>query len=68
MGEYNHHNTAMQTARSVIDELVPDHGYEHTLKDFNDAPSTEHGDILHVLKLSKKRIQQELSEASSLRH
>ena len=63
-GEYNHHNTAMQTARFVIDELVPDHGFSHTLMDFNNAPSTGHRDILHVLELTKKRIKRELSESS----
>jgi hypothetical protein len=58
LGEYNHHNTAIQTARFVIDELIPNHGFAHTLMDYNNAPSTRHGDILHVLELSNKRIQQ----------
>jgi len=61
-GEYNHHNTPLQTARFVIDELVPDHGYTHTLMDYNNAPSTSHADILHVLQLVKQRIRSELSE------
>lgn len=64
-GEYNHHNTAIQTARFVIDEIIPNHGFAHTLMDFNNAPPTKHGDILHVLELSKKRIEQELLESSS---
>lgn len=66
-GEYNHHNTAIQTARFVIDELIPDHKFAHTLMDYNNAPSTRHGDILHVLELSKKRIKQELLESSTSR-
>jgi len=61
-GEYNHHNTALQTARFVIDELVPDHGFAHTLMDFNNASSTTHADILRVLQLVKQRIRSELSE------
>ncbi|UCF06032.1 MAG: hypothetical protein JSV33_03095 [bacterium] len=59
-GEYNHHNTAMQTVRFVIDEIIPDHGFAHTLMDYNNAPSTRHEDILRILELSKKRIKQEL--------
>lgn len=65
--EYNHHNTAIQTARFVIDELISDHGFTHTLMDFNNAPPTRHGDILHVLELSKKRIKKELLESSTSR-
>lgn len=66
-GEYNHHNTALQTTRFVIDELVPDHGYEHTLMDFNNSPSTTHPDILHVLELATQRIRTELSEDAATR-
>lgn len=60
MGEYNHHNTAMQTVRFVIDDLIPDHEFEHTLMDYNNAPSTKHADILHVVKIAQKRITQEI--------
>ncbi|HVP37190.1 MAG TPA: hypothetical protein VMT04_09370 [Terriglobales bacterium] len=66
-GEYNHHNTAIQTTRFIIDEFIPNHGFEHTLMDFNNATSTRHGDILHVLELSKKRIKQELLKSSTSR-
>lgn len=60
MGEYNHHNTAMQALRFAIDELIPDHGFEHTLMDFNNAPSTTHHDILLVIDKAKKSIEEEL--------
>ncbi len=56
-GEYNHHNTAVQTVRFVIDELVPGHEFAHTLMDYNNAPSTRHGDVLHCLALAKERIK-----------
>ena len=59
-GEFNHHKTALQTVRFIIDEIIPDHEFEHTLMDYNNAPSTTHSDILHVLELSKKRLKQEL--------
>ena len=59
-GEYNHHNTAIQTARFVIDDLIPDHGFMHTLMDYNNAPSTAHKDILKVLDLAIGRINQEI--------
>jgi hypothetical protein len=62
MGEYNHHNTAMQTVRFAIDSLIPGHGFEHTLMDFNNSPSTKHGDVIHVLRISEERIERELEE------
>jgi hypothetical protein len=62
MGEYNHHNTAMQTIRFVIDDLIPDHGFEHTLMDYNNLPSTEHKDILSVLTIAKERIIKEIKK------
>jgi hypothetical protein len=63
-GEYNHHNTAVQTTRFVIDEIIPDHEFAHTLMDYNNASTTSYEDILHVLELSKQRIRQELSEST----
>ncbi len=63
MGEYNHHNTAMQTARFVIDDLVPNHGFAHPLMDFNNAPTTRHSDILHILSVAKKKIERDLDHA-----
>lgn len=60
MGEYNHHNTAMQTVRFVIEDLDPDSYFEHALMDYNNAPSTNHADILRVLAIAKKRIKEEL--------
>jgi hypothetical protein len=59
-GEYNHHNTAMQSVRFVIDEKVPGHEYAHTLMNYNNEPSTTHEDIMAVLETAKQRIQEEL--------
>lgn len=58
--EYNHHNTAIQTVRFVIDDWQPDHKYSHTLMDFNNANSTSHHDILKVIEEAKNRIKKEL--------
>ena len=63
-GEYNHHNTAMQTVRTVIDDMIPDNEFEHTLMDYNNASTTKHVDILRVLEVSKRRIKQELWPSS----
>jgi hypothetical protein len=60
MGEYNHHNTAMQTVRFVIDDLVPNHGFAHTLMDYNNAQTTTHRDIMNVLALAEDRINEEM--------
>jgi hypothetical protein len=62
MKEYNHRNAAIQTVRFIIDHLIPNHGYVHTLKDYNNSPSTTHKDILKVLGLAKERIKKELLE------
>jgi hypothetical protein len=60
MKEYNHRNTAIQTIRFVIDDLIPNHKYAHTLKDYNNSQSTTHKDILKVLMLAKERIKKEM--------
>lgn len=62
MGEYNHHNTAMQTVRFVIDDLIAGHEFEHTLMDYNNLPATKHKDILFVIDEAKKRIELELKK------
>lgn len=64
MGEFNHHNTAMQTVRFVIDELVPGHGVAHTLMDFNNAAATRPADILKDLGLARERLEAELAGAN----
>jgi hypothetical protein len=61
MGEYNHHNRAMQTVRFVIAELVPNHGFAHTLMDYNNATTTKHADILRVLELARERVRADLA-------
>lgn len=60
MGEYNHRGTVIQTTRFVIDELYPDHGYAHTLMDFNNDSSTKFEDIIKVLSIVKDRLEKEL--------
>ena len=65
MGEYNHHNTAMQALRFAIDEFIPEHGFEHTLMDFNNAPSTTHQDILYIIDKAKQSIITELETRKS---
>ena len=48
MKEYNHRNTAIQTVRLIIDDLYPNHGYEHTLKDFNNLKRLEKEALLVI--------------------
>ena len=60
IGEYNHRGKVIQTTRFVIDELYPDHGYTHTLMDFNNDSSTKFKDIIKVLSVVKARIEKEL--------
>jgi len=56
-GEYNHHNTAMQSVRTVIDSLVPESEFEHPLMDFNNSVSVSHPDILHVIDVAEVKIR-----------
>jgi hypothetical protein len=67
MGEYNHHNAAMNTVRFVIDELVPNHGFEHQLMDYNNAQSTTHEDVLNLLNIATERIKREREARSRSR-
>jgi len=52
----------MQTVRFVIDELIPEHEFEHTLMDYNNLPATRYKDILFVIKEAKERIELELKK------
>lgn len=61
-GEYNHHNAAMNTVRSIIADLVPQPPYEHPLMDYNNADSTTHADILHLLAGAKERLTRAIEE------
>lgn len=65
MNEYNHHGTAIQSVRFAIDELVPNHGFDHTLMDYNNGSSTNHRNIMHVLDLARLRIEGELRTQQS---
>ena len=60
MGEYNHRGKVIQTTRFVIDELYPEHGYAHTLMDFNNDSSTSFDDIIKVLTIVNNRIEKEI--------
>ena len=46
----------------MIDDLIPNHDYAHTLEDFNNAPTTTHEDVMRVLELTRERIEKELAE------
>ena len=59
-GEYNHRGAVIQKTRLLIDELYPEHGYTHTLMDFNNDCSIKFEDIIKVLSIVKERIKEEL--------
>jgi hypothetical protein len=59
-GEYNHRGVVIQKTRFIIDELYPNHGYAHTLMDFNNDSSTKFEDIIKVLSIVMDRIKDEL--------
>jgi len=59
-GEYNHRGFVIQTARFLIDELYPNHGYSHTLMDSNNDSSTKFKDITEILSLIEERANEEI--------
>ncbi len=62
-GAYNHRGKVIQITRFVIDELYPDHGYDHTLMEFNNDSSTTFEDLIKVLTIVNDRIEMELLNA-----
>ncbi len=41
-------------------KILENHGFEHTLMDYNNASSTKYGDILRILEIAKERIKKEI--------
>jgi hypothetical protein len=64
-GNFEHRGAAMQEARFVIEELVPDwKKYDHRLMGFNNDPKTTFADIQKVFRLLEERIAKRLKEQS----
>jgi hypothetical protein len=59
-GEYNHRGFVIQTARFLIDELYPNHGYAHTLMYYNNDSSTNFEDITKILSMIKDKAKEEI--------
>ncbi|HEX8763788.1 MAG TPA: hypothetical protein VF740_01450, partial [Candidatus Acidoferrum sp.] len=67
-GKFEHRGAAMQEARFVIEEVVPDgQKYNHRLMGYNNDPNTAFADIQKVLRLLHERINKRLLEESSSR-
>ena len=64
-GSFAHRGAAMQEARFVIEEVVPDwQKYDHRLMDYNNDPKTTFADIQNVFLLLRERIKKRLVEES----
>ncbi len=64
-GKFEHRGAAMQEARFVIEDLVPDwKKYDHRLMGFNNDPKTTFADIQKVFPLLEERIAKRLKEQS----
>jgi len=62
-GNFEHRGAAMQEARFVIDDVVPQaKDYEHRLMGYNNDPTTSFADIQKILSLLEARIQKRLEE------
>jgi hypothetical protein len=62
-GDFAHRGAAMQEARFVIDEIVPNRAsYEHRLMGYNNDPTTTFADIQRVFDLMAERIEKKLKE------
>jgi hypothetical protein len=66
-GNFKHRGAAMQEARFVIEDLVPDweKKYNHRLMDFNNDSKTTFADIQRVFGLLEERIAKRLKEEST---
>lgn len=65
-GKFEHRGAAMQEARFVVEEVVPDwQKYNHRLMGYNNDPNTAFADIQKVLRLLHERINKRLLEESS---
>jgi hypothetical protein len=66
-GNFKHRGAAMQEARFVIEDLVPDweKKYNHRLMDFNNDPKTTFADIQKVFGLLEARIAKRLREEAT---
>ncbi len=56
----------MQEARFVIDDLLPNHAYEHRLMDYNNDPVRTVAGIQNALKLIEDRITRRSSEQAGV--
>jgi hypothetical protein len=64
-GSFAHRGAAMQEARFVIEELVPDwRKYNHRLMGYNNDPKTTFADIQKVFQLLHDHIEKRLNEQS----
>ena len=61
-GKFEHRGAAMQQARFVIDEIVPNADYGHRLMGYNNDPTTTFADIQTVFNLLEQIIAQRLRE------
>jgi hypothetical protein len=64
-GNFQHRSAAMQEARFVIDDIVPNRkNYKHRLVDYNNDPTTTFEDIQKVFTLLQDRIAERLAKES----
>ena len=49
-------------------KILENHGFEHTLMDYNNASSTKHGDILRILEIAKERIKKEIENNKKIKN
>jgi hypothetical protein len=68
-GRFEHRGAAMQEARFVIEEVVPDwRKYSHRLMDYNNDPRTTFEDIQRVFRLLEERISKRLSDQAGAKN
>ncbi len=60
-GDYVHFRTAIQEVRRAIEEAAPDRNFEHTIRDFNDDPTTTIEDVRRVLDIARDRVAERLA-------
>jgi hypothetical protein len=67
-GNFEHRGAAMQEARFVIEELVPDRQkYDHRVLGYNNNRRTTFADIQKVFRLLQERIEKRLAQESAIK-
>jgi hypothetical protein len=62
LGKYNHRRVALQEVRFAVEDATRGRDFEHRLRDFNNLPTTQLGDVKAVLQTAIDRVRSRLQK------